>query len=412
MRLLADLFKKKRSLACMAMLGGALAFSGPVAAQDSVKIGLILDMTGVYADISGKGTARAAQLAIEDFGGEVLGKKVELLVADHQAKADIAAAKAREWYDVDKVDAIHDVTGSAAALAVLNVSREKDKILVLSGPAADKITNELCSPVTVHYAYDSYSLANTVARAGVRSGGKKWYFITADYSGGHDIVKAATEALTSEGGEVVGSVLHPLGSSDFSSLILQAQTSQADTIGLASFGNDLVNVIKTAREFGMEPGGSQKLASLLMYVNDVHAVGLETAQGMMLAEGFYWDMNDETRAFSKRYFEEVKAMPNMSQAGTYSSVLHYLKAVEAAGTTETHAVMKKMKEIPVNDFYAKNGKIREDGRMVHDMYLFQVKTPEESKYPWDYFKLVGTVKGDEAFQPLSKSTCPLITDKS
>lgn len=411
MTLFDNLFSK-RSLACMALLTGALSLGSPAAANDSVKIGLILDMTGVYADIAGKGTARAAQLAIEGFGGTVLGKKVELLVADHQAKADIAAAKAREWFDVDKVDAIHDVTGSAAALAVLNVAREKDKILVLSGPAADKITNELCGPATVHYAYDSYSLANTVARAGVRAGGKKWYFITADYAGGHDIVKAASDALTAEGGEVVGSVTHPLGSADFSSLILQAQGSKADTVGLASFGNDLVNVIKTAREFGMKPDGDKKLASLLMYVNDVHALGLETAQGMMLAEGFYWDMNDETRAFSKRYFDAVKAMPNMSQAGTYSSVLHYLKSVQAAGTTETHAVMAKMKELTISDFYTKNGKIRDDGRMVHDMYLFQVKAPSESKYPWDYLKLVATVPGDEAFKPLSKSTCPLIKNKS
>ncbi len=408
MNLLNGIFVKGRSLACTALVAGMLSASGAWAAQDTVKIGLILDMTGVYSDIAGKGTARAAQLAIDDFGGKVLGKDVKLLVADHQAKADIAAAKAREWFDVEKVDTIQDVTGSAAALAVLNIAREKNKILVLSGPSADKITNELCGPAIIHYAYDSYSLANTVARAGVRAGGKKWYFITADYAGGHDIVKAATDALVEEGGKVVGSTTHPLGASDFSSLILQAQNSGADTIGLASFGNDLVNVIKTAREFGMKAEGKQKLASLLMYVNDVHALGLETAQGMMLSEGFYWDMNEETRAFSKRYFESVKAMPNMSQAATYSSVLHYLKSVQAAGTTETGAVMKKMRELPIQDFYTKNGKIREDGRMVHDMYLFQVKTPAESKYPWDYFKLVATVPGDQAFKPLSKSTCPLI----
>src|SRR5690606_22588988 len=266
---------------------------------------------------------------------------------------------------------------------------------------ADQITNELCGPTIIHYAYDSYSLANTVGRAGVRAGGKEWYFITADYSGGHDITAATTRALEDEGGKVIGSTRHPLGNSDFSSLVVQAQSSGADTLGLASFGNDLVNLIKTAREFGVGPDSGKRLISLLMYVNDVHALGLETAQKMMLAEAFYWDMNEETRAFSKRYYEKVKAMPNMSQAATYSSVMHYLKAVEAAGTTDSLKVMEKMREIPVNDFYAKNGKIREDGRMVHDMYLFEVKSPSESKYAWDYYNLVDTVPGDKAFRPLS-----------
>lgn len=389
-------------------LAAALMTAMPAHAKDKVRIGLILDMTGVYADIAGKGTVRSAELAIEDFGGKVLGKEIDLIVADHQTKADIAAATAREWFDIRNVHAIHDVTGSAAALAVLNVAKEKEKILVLSGPAADQITNELCGPTIVHYAYDSYSLANTVGRAGVRTGGKEWYFITADYSGGHDITAAATKALEDEGGKVVGSTRHPLGGSDFSSLILQAQTSGANTIGLASFGNDLVNVIKTAREFGVGPESGKRLMSLLMYVNDVHALGLETAQKMMLAEGFYWDMNDETRAFSKRYYEKVDAMPNMSQAATYSSVMHYLKAIEAAGTTDSLKVMEKMRELPINDFYTKDGRIREDGRMVHDMYLFEVKSPAESKYPWDYYNLVDTVPADKAFRPLSESTCPLV----
>ncbi len=398
--------KVKRLAVTVALL---LTGSAPaIAAPDSVKIGLILDMTGVYADISGKGTATAAQLAIDDFGANVLGRKIELLVADHQSKADIAAARAREWFDVDHVDTIQDVTGSATALAVLNVAKEKNKVIVFSGPATDRFTNDLCSPVSVHYAYDSYSLSNTVARAVTRQGGKTWYFITADYAGGHDIVRAATQALTAEGGKVVGSAAHPLNGSDFSSLILQAQTSKADVIGLSSFGNDLVNVIKTAREFGVQPNGPQKLASLLMYINDVHALGLDIAQGMLLSEGFYWDTNEETRAFSKRYFEKVKAMPNMSQAGTYSSVLHYLRAVKAAGTTETQAVMAQMRALPINDFYAKNGKIRVDGRMVHDMNLYQVKSAAESKYPWDYYKLVATIPGDQAFKPLSESQCPLV----
>lgn len=408
MKLKDKLLSKAVPGVLLTALSAALMAATPAVAADKVRIGLILDMTGVYADISGKGTVRSAELAIEDFGGKVLGKDVELIVTDHQTRADIAAATAREWFDVRNVHAIHDVTGSAAALAVLNVAKEKEKILVLSGPAADQITNELCGPTIIHYAYDSYSLANTVGRAGVRAGGKEWYFITADYSGGHDITAATTRALEDEGGKVIGSTRHPLGNSDFSSLVVQAQSSGADTLGLASFGNDLVNLIKTAREFGVGPDSGKRLISLLMYVNDVHALGLETAQKMMLAEAFYWDMNEETRAFSKRYYEKVKAMPNMSQAATYSSVMHYLKAVEAAGTTDSLKVMEKMREIPVNDFYAKNGKIREDGRMVHDMYLFEVKSPSESKYAWDYYNLVDTVPGDKAFRPLSESTCPLV----
>jgi len=377
--------------------------------NDSVRIGLILDMTGVYSSISGKGTATAAALAIEDFGGSVLGRKIELIVGDHQSKADLASTIAREWFDMRKVDTIQDVTGGAAALAVLNIAKEKNKVIVFSGPSADRITNDLCMPSSVHYAYDSYSLANTVARAVVRNGGKEWFFITADYTGGHDIAKAATTAIIEEGGSVIGNIKHPLNATDFSSWVLQAQASKAQVIGLASFGNDLVNFIKSADEFGLGKSGkdTKKLASLLMYINDVHALGLQAAQGMLLSEGFYWDMNDETRKFSRRYFERVKAMPNMSQAGTYSSTLHYLKAVKAAGTTETAAVMAKMRELPVNDFYA-TGYIREDGRMVHDMYLFQVKSPDESRYPWDYFKLVSKVPGDQAFLPLAKSQCPLV----
>lgn len=380
----------------------------PARAAETVKIGLILDMSGVYADISGKGSATAAQLAIADFGGKVLGRNVELMVADHQGRADIAASKAREWFDVRKVDAIHDVTGSSTALAVLNVAREKGKVLVLSGPASDRLTGDLCSATSVHYAYDSYALANSVARTVARNGGKRWYFITADYAGGHDIVNAARAALAQEGGSVAGEVRHPLGASDFSSAVVRAQGSDAGVIGLASFGGDLVNVIKSAREFGVRAGGRQQLASLLMYINDVHAIGLQTAQGMVLSEAFYWDMNAETRAFSRRYFDKVRAMPNMSQAAVYSSVQHYLKAVKAAGSTDAAAVMRKMRELPVVDFYTKNGRIRDDGLMVHDMYLFEVKRPSESKYPWDYYKLIATIPGDKAFKPLAQSGCPLV----
>jgi branched-chain amino acid transport system substrate-binding protein len=408
-----SLFRRMRrrgfAAAAAALLSGGLA-PIPVLAQgdDSVKIGLILDMSGVYADISGKGTVTAAQLAIKDFGGTVLNRKIELLVADHQGKADIAATRAREWFDVRKLDAIHDVTGSSTALAVLNVAKEKDKIVVFNGPGSDRLTNDLCSAVSVHWAYDSYALANTVAKSMVRQGGKEWYFITADYAGGHDVERAAAAIVNAEGGKVLGSSRHPLGGSDFSSMVVQARSSKAQVIGLASFGRDLINIIKAAREFGVQPDGPQRLATLLMFINDVHGVGLPAAQGMVLAEGFYWDMNEETRAFAKRYFEQVNAMPNMSQAGTYSSVTHYLKAVQAAGTTETHAVMRKMRELPVVDFYTKNGRLREDGRMVHDMYLFQVKSRAESKYPWDYYKLLQVVPGDAAFKPLALSECPRV----
>jgi len=278
----------------------------------------------------------------------------------------------------------------------------------MSGPASDRITGDMCGPTVAHWAYNSYALANTVGKAAAEKIGKQWYFLTADYSGGYDIVKATTQAISTVGGKVIGETRHPLNGSDFSSAVVQAQASKADVIGLANFGNDLVNSIKAAREFGITPESKQKLASLLMYINDVHSVGLRTAQGMLLSEAFYWDMNDETRAVSKKYFAKVNAMPNMSQMGAYSSVKHYLKAVEAAGSTDAKAVMAKMREMPINDVFTKNGRLREDGMMVHDMYLFQVKSPQESKAPWDYYKVISTVPADKAFLPLSESACPLV----
>ncbi|SIT32814.1 ABC transporter substrate-binding protein [Achromobacter sp. MFA1 R4] len=378
----------------------------PAISDDVVRLGLILDMSGVYADVTGKGSATAAEMAIADFGGSVLGKKVDLLVVDHQNKADIAAAKAREWFDTQKVDAIMDVAASAPALAVLEVAREKKKIVVFSGPGTERITNDLCSPYSVHYTYDTWSLANTTARATVEQGGKSWYFLTADYAFGHTLQASATEVVKANGGTVLGASRHPLGSADFASYLLQAQASKAQIVGLANAGGDTVNAIKAASEFGLTKGG-QKMAGLLLYINDIHAIGLDAAAGLTLTEAFYWDMNDQTRAWSKRYYDKLKKMPNMSQAGTYSSVMHYLKAVQAAGTDEPTAVMKQMKATPINDFFATNGRIREDGRMVHDMYLFEVKKPSESKGPWDYYKLVATLPGDQAFMPLSRSTCPL-----
>jgi branched-chain amino acid transport system substrate-binding protein len=380
----------------------------PGISDDIVKIGLLLDMSGLYSDVTGRGSAAAAQMAIDDFGGKVLGKKIELVVVDHQNKADIAANKAREWFDQDHVDAILDVAASAPALAVLDVAKQKNKIVVFSGPGTERITYDLCTPVSVHYAYDTYALANTTAKAMVQRGGKTWFFLTADYAFGHTLQQSATAVVTEAGGQVLGAARHPLNTSDFASYLLQAQASKAQVVGLANAGGDTVNAIKAASEFGLTRNGTQKLAGLLLYINDIHALGLKTAQGLVLTEAFYWDMNDATRAWSRRYFDKVKKMPNMSQAGVYSSVTHYLKAVQAAGTDETAPVMKQMKAMPINDFFAKNGRIREDGRMIHDMYLFEVKKPEESKYPWDYYKLLATVPGDQAFMPPSKSQCPLM----
>ena len=376
--------------------------------DDVVKLGMLLDMSGLYADVTGRGSATAAQMAIDDFGGKVLGKKIELVVVDHQNKADIAANKAREWYDTGNVDAILDVAASAPALAVLEVAKQKNRIVVFSGPGTERITNDLCTPVSVHYAYDTYALANTTARATVQRGGKSWFFLTADYAFGHTLQDSATAVINETGGKVVGAARHPIGASDFASYLLQAQASKAQIVGLANAGGDAINAIKAASEFGLTRNNAQRMAGLLLYVNDIHALGLKTTAGLLLTEGFYWDMNDATRAWSRRYFEKLKKMPNMSQAGAYSSVMHYLKAVQAAGTDETTAVMKQMKAMPINDFFAKNGRIREDGRMIHDMYLFEVKTPAESKYPWDYYKVVATVPGEQAFMPASKSKCPLL----
>jgi branched-chain amino acid transport system substrate-binding protein len=376
--------------------------------DDVVKLGLILDMSSLYADITGTGSVTAAQMAIDDFGGKVLGKPIQLVYVDHQNKADIASSKAREWFDRDKVDAIMDVAASSPALAVAQIAAEKNKITVFNGPGSVRLTNDACTPVTVHYAYDTYALANSTARAVVANGGNTWFFLTADYTFGTTMEKDTTDVVTGSGGKILGSVRHPLNASDFSSFLLRAQASGAKVIGLANAGGDTINAIKGAREFGLTKGGKQSLAGLLVFINDIHTLGLDTAQGMLLTSGFYWDRNDETRKWARRFFEKTKKMPNMSQAGTYSSIMHYLKAVQATGTDETGAVMAKMKQTPINDFFAKNGRIRNDGRMVHDMYLFEVKKPSDSKHPWDYYKEISTIPADKAFQPLSTSACPLV----
>ncbi|HEY6335012.1 MAG TPA: ABC transporter substrate-binding protein [Alphaproteobacteria bacterium] len=371
------------------------------------KVGLLLDMSSVYADVTGVGSETAARMAVEDFGAKVLGRPIEALAVDHQNKPDIASAKAREWFDSDHVSAILDVAASAPALAVMDVAKQRNKIVVISGPGASSITNEACIPTSVHYVYNTYALAHTTGKAVVAQGGDSWFFLTADYSFGYQLEKDTSDVVTASGGKVLGDVKAPLNTADFSSFLLQAQASKAKVIGFANAGADLTNSIKQAAEFGIAAGG-QKLAGLLVYDNDIHALGLRATQGMVLASAFYWDMNDETRKWSKRFFDRLHKMPNMSQAGVYSSTMHYLKAVAAAGTDEAEAVMKKMRDTPIDDFFVKNGHIRPDGLMVHDMYLFQVKSPAESKDPWDLYKLVATIPGDQAFQSLADSRCPLV----
>lgn len=372
-----------------------------------VKIGVLTDMSGTYSDLAGPGSVLAVQMAVADFlAKEKPDFKIEVISADHQNKGDISANKAREWIDQDKVDMIADLVTTSTALAVMKVAKEKNRITMVSGAASTPITNEQCTDTNVHYTYDTYALATGTGRAVVKQGGKTWFFLTVDYAFGKALEKDTTDAVLAEGGKILGGVLHPFPAQDFSSFLLQAQSSGAQVIGLANAGNDTINSIKQAAEFGITP--KQSLAGLLMFITDVHSLGLKATQGMYLTTGFYWDLNDETRAWSKRFNEKKGRMPTMVQAGDYSMVYHYLKAVKAAGTDDTQAVMAKMKATPINDFFAKNGKIRDDGRMVHDMYLAQVKKPEESKYPWDYYNIRQTIPGDQAFMPLSKSKCPLV----
>jgi branched-chain amino acid transport system substrate-binding protein len=373
-----------------------------------LKLGGILDMSGLYADITGPGSEMAAKMAAEDFGGEVLGRKIEIIAADHLNKADLAASIARDMLDNQGVEMIFDVAASATALAAGEIAKARNKIVMFNGPASIRLSNEACGPYTVHYAYDTFAQANVTGLATVKAGFDTWFFLTADYAFGHDLEKDTTNVVLKSGGKVLGGVRHPLNTSDFSSFLLQAQSSKAKVVGLANAGGDTINAIKQAAEFGLTRSGGQKLSPLLVFITDIDSVGLDTAQGMLLAEAFYWDLNDDTRAFSKRFMERVKRVPTSAQAGVYSSVTHYLKAVKAAGTTDAAAVIKVMKDTPINDMFAKNGRIREDGRMVHEMYLFEVKKPSESKARWDAYKLLGTVPGNEAFQSLELSRCPLV----
>ncbi len=399
--------KKIVAGAFASVLALAVATAASAQSKPPLKLGLILDMSGPYADITGPGSVAAAQLAAEDAGGEVLGRKIEVLSADHFNKADVAGTTAREWFDNQGVEAIMDVAASATALAANEIAKARNKILLLSGPGATQITNEACGPYTVHWAYDTYSLAKGTATAVTKQGGDTWFFLTADYVFGKSLEENAARFVTANGGKVLGSVKHPLNTADFSSYLLQAQTSGAKVVGLANAGADTITAVKQASEFGLTKSG-QKLAILLGYISDIESLGLPVAKGLLLTEPFYWDRTDESRAWSNRFFDKFKRMPTAAQAGVYSSMAHYLKAVKQAGTTDAAPVMKLMKETPVNDFFATGGVIREDGRMVHDMYLFQVKTPEESKGKYDDYKLLATIPGNEAFMPLSESKCPLV----
>jgi len=385
----------------------ALAANGGALAQDkTVKIGVLTDNSGLYSDLGGAGSTLAAQMAVEDSGLAAKGWKIDVISADHQNKPDIAVNIARQWIDVEKVDIFMDVLNSGVALAVNNLVKEKNSIMINTGAASSDLTNAQCSPNTIHWVYDTYMLANSTGQALVKAGGDTWYFLTADYAFGAALERDTTAVVVKSGGKVIGGVKHPLNSSDFSSFLLQAQASKAKIIGMANAGGDTTNTIKQASEFGIVAGG-QKLAGLLLFITDVHALGLKVAQGLNFTETFYWDLNDGTRAFSKRFSERSKnkAQPSMVQAGVYGAVTHYLSAIKATGSDDGLTVVKQMKDTPVNDFMTKNGKIREDGTLVRDMYLFEVKNPSESKGPWDYYKQIAVLPGEQAFKPLGPNEC-------
>ncbi len=393
----------KSGLLAAAAVGGLL-FALPASAQ-GVKIGILNDQSGVYADYGGKSSVEAARMAIEDFGGSVLGEKIEMVTADHQNKPDLAVSIARRWYEVEGVDMITELTTSSVALAVQELSKEKKKIDIVVGAATSRLTGDACTPYGFHWAYDTHALAVGTGGALVEAGGDTWFFLTADYAFGYALEKDTGDVVKEKGGKVLGSVRIPLNSSDFSSFLLQAQSSKAKIIGLANAGLDTTNSIKQAAEFGIVKGG-QKLAGLLLTLSEVHGLGLEAAQGLVLTEGFYWDRDDKSRAFGERFFKRTGRMPSMIHAGTYSATLQYLKAVKAAGTKDSDAVAKKLKELPVDDSFAQ-GKVLENGRMVHDLYLFEVKKPSESRKPWDYYKQLAVVPGNKAFPSAKDSGCPL-----
>jgi branched-chain amino acid transport system substrate-binding protein len=393
------------------LIAGLLLSSAVFADDKIVKIGNLGDQSSLYADLGGPGSTIAAQLAIEDSGLTKKGWTIDVIAADHLNKPDVGASIARQWFDVDKVDAIIDVQNSGVALAVAGVAKEKNGIFLASGPASSDLTGKACNPNTIHWAYDTYALANGTGKAITKNGGDTWFFLTADYAFGHALQRDTSAVIEANGGKILGSANVPLNTPDFSSFLLQAQASKAKVVGLANAGGDTTNSIKQASEFGIVAGG-QKLAALLLFIADVNALGLDVAQGLTFTESFYWDMNDGTRAFSKRFSERMKthAMPTMSQAGDYSSTLHYLKVLEALGGNphDGAKVVAEMKKMPTDDPLFGKGYVREDGRKIHPVYLFEVKKPSESKYPWDYYKLIATIPAEEAFRPLAQSECPLV----
>ncbi|WP_284735555.1 ABC transporter substrate-binding protein [Dongia deserti] len=392
--------------AALLAAAAAPAFAAEIS-DGKVKIGILNDQSGVYADFGGKWSVEAAKMAVEDFGGKVQGATIEVISADHQNKPDIAANIARQWYDTEQVDAIMELTTSSVALAVQGISAEKKKIDIVTGAATTDLTGKACSPYGFHWAYDTHSLAVGTGGALVKQGGDTWYFLTADYAFGYSLEEQTSNFVKAQGGKVLGSVRHPLATTDYSSFLLQAQASGAKVIGLANAGLDTANSIKQAAEFGIVAGG-QRLAALLFTLAEVHGLGLEAAQGLTLTEGFYWDRNDESREWSKRYMERTGRMPNMVQAGTYSAVTQYLKAIDKSGTDETEAVSEELHAMPVDDIFAHGGKVGPNGRMIHDMYLMEVKKPSESKQPWDYYKVLATIPGDEAYIKPEESGCPLV----
>jgi branched-chain amino acid transport system substrate-binding protein len=400
----------KAIAATAAAVIGATAFTSLGMAQvsdDFVKIGVLTDMTGVTSDVTGKGSLVAAQMAVEEFGSSVLGKPVQVIFADHQHKTEVGATTTRRWFDTEGVDVIVDIPNSAIALAVQGLAKERKRLALFSGAGTTALTNEQCSPYGFHWTYDTYGVSRGTASAVVKAGSDSWFILASDYTFGHQLQKDATEVVQANGGKVVGAVRHPLNASDFSSFILQAQSSDAKVVGIANAGGDTVNAMKVAREFGLVQGG-QNLAALLMFINDVHSLGLDTTQGTYLTTASYWDMNDATRAWSKKFKERVGAMPSMLQTGVYGSVLHYLKAVKAAGTDDADKVAAAMRSMPIEDVFTKKAWIREDGRVMRDMYLAKVKAPAQSKYDWDYFEIVREIPADDSAWPLSESKCPLV----
>jgi branched-chain amino acid transport system substrate-binding protein len=393
--------------AFIASFAALLLFTGAARADDTVKIGVLADMSSLYADLGGPGAVVAVQMAVDDFGGTVLGKKIEVVSADHQNKPDVGASIARQWFDEQGVSMITDLTTSSVALAVQEVGRQKNKVTLVVSAASSDLTGKACSPTSIHWAYDTTALANGTGAAVVKAGGDSWFFITADYAFGHSLEKDTAAVVEANGGKVLGSVDVPLNTADFSSFLLQAQASKAKVVGLANAGGDTVNSIKQAAEFGLVAGG-QKLAGLLIFISDIHSLGLQTAQGLQLTESFYWDQDDQTRAWSKKFFDKTNREPTMAQAGDYSATMNYLQAVKAAGTLDSAAVMKELKSKPINDFVIRNGHIQEDGSLVHDMYLYEVKKPSDSTGPWDLYKLIATIPGDQAYKRPRGNECPLV----